>query len=354
MAVLWAKLRKIVGASLVILALLALLYTINEIRSPAPYAVGQTIGFGSGSLGFHDLGLDSDQDVFSFVATADTRYFAGPGQYDTAQYFRGTVEAISQVDGSAFMVSPGDLDPPAGMLWTITQTLGLTYTWYPVVGNHDLPGGGQEPEPGANMAWLNAYDYGPTNPGPTGCPTTTYSVDYGNAHLVMLNQYCDASGQDVTDGDVPDHLYDWLVTDLNNTDKEHIFVFGHEPGYPQPDADNGRSRHVGDSLDKYPDHRDRFWALLKTHRVVAYICGHTHNFSVARITGVWQIDAGHARGIGDTGAPSTFVLVHVGEGQVWYEAYRDDASGGSYAKMHQGLLLAPPRLYLPLISLGSW
>jgi len=348
-AEMWVKLRKIVFAFLVIIALSALGTAFNATRSPAAQVIGQTVGFDAGPLDLQDFGLERSQDVFSFAAAADTRYFAGPGQYDTPQYFRGAVEAVAQVGESAFMVSPGDLDPPAGMLWTITHTLGLTYTWYPVAGNHDLPGGGQEAERGANMAWLSAYDYGPTNPGPTGCPTTTFSVDHGNAHLVMLNQYCDESGRDVTDGDMPDHLYDWLVTDLNNTDKEHIFVFGHEPGFPQPDADNGRSRHVGDSLDKYPEHRDRFWALLRTHRVVAYICGHTHNFSVARIAGVWQIDVGHARGIGDTGAPSTFVLIHVGDDQVWYEAYRDDANGGSYNKLYQGLLLAPERLYLPLI-----
>jgi hypothetical protein len=31
--------------------------------------------------------------------------------------------------------------------------------------------------------------------------------------------------------------------------------------------------------------------------VTAYICGHTHNASIAKINGLWQFDAGHARGI---------------------------------------------------------
>ena len=280
---------------------------------------------------------------FTFAVTADIRYFAGP-DYDSSDYFRGVVEAIAGLGGSALMVSPGDIDPPGGVLWTITRTLGVTYPWYPVVGNHELPSSGHEPYRGANMEWLNSYDYGPVNPGPTGCPTTTYSFDYENAHFVVLNEYCDSSGEDDTDGDVSDHLYDWLVNDLRNTDKTHVFVFGHEPAYPQPDADNGRVRHVGDSLDKYPARRDRFWDRLQDDHVVAYFCGHTHNYSAVNIDGVWQVDAGHARGAGDTGAPSTFVIVHVDGGTVTFDAYRDEHDGTyDYDDIvHHGALALPP------------
>ena len=273
---------------------------------------------------------------FSFVGTADMRFFSGPGQYDTSQYFRGAGEAIAAAGAGAFMFTPGDEDPVEDVFWTITQTLGTETTWYPVVGNHDLPRGGEEPRRGANLAWLNAYDYGAVNPGPRGCPTTTYSFDYGNAHFVALNEYCDASGEDVLSGDVSDHLYHWLENDLSQTDQTHIFVLGHEPAYPQPDADNGRVRHVGDSLDAHPNRRDRFWQLLVDRGVVAYICGHTHNYSVVRIDGVWQVDVGHARGIGDTGARSTFVIIEVEGETVRYRTYRDDAQGGSYSLMHHG------------------
>jgi hypothetical protein len=247
------------------------------------------------------------------------------------------------------MVSPGDIDPTTDVMWTITQTMGITYTWYPVVGNHELPGSGTEPYSGANMDWLRAYDYGPVNPGPSGCPETTYSFDHGNSHFVMLNEYCDTGGDTITDGDIPDHLYNWLVNDLNNTDKTHVFVFGHEPAYPQPDADNGRERHMADSLNLYPTNRDRFWSLLESKGVTAYICGHTHNYSAVKIDGVWQLDAGHARGIGDTGARSTFLFVRVDGPAVTFEAYRDDAGGGPYTRMHTGILTGTHH-YLPLLT----
>lgn len=292
---------------------------------------------------------DEDRDdQFTFVVSADMREYSGPGVYDTAQFFTGACEAINVLGGSAFMISPGDIDPPADVEWTIKQYLGEGYLWYPGVGNHET----ETPE---DMVWLRAYDYDPNgdpppnivNVGPLGCEETTYSFDYGNSHFVVLNEYCDGTSDTGTGGDVVDALYDWLVDDLNTTDKTHIFVFGHEPAYPQPDADNGRERHMADSLNQHPANRDRFWNLLREKQVVAYICGHTHNYSAVQIDGVWQLDAGHARGMGDTGARSTFILIHVNYGLITFEAHRDDANGGPYTSADSGVLTGT-RVYLPL------
>jgi predicted phosphodiesterase len=292
------------------------------------------------------------QGTFTFVVTADNRNYTGPGVYDTSQYFRGAMEAIALQGGGDWMISPGDIDPPANSYWTITSTLGTDYLWYPAVGNHELPGAGSEAFYGANMDWLRSYDYDPNgsgtppdivNIGPSGCPTTTYSFDYENAHFVMLNEYCDIGGDTATDGDIPDHLYEWLAADLAATAKPIIFVFGHEPAYPQPDADNGRLRHLGDSLDKYTAHRDRFWNLLKDERVLVYVCGHTHNYSIIQIDDMWQLDVGHARGAGDTGAPSTFVMIHVDGSIVTYDTYRDTHDGVyDYADITHTGTLSPP------------
>jgi hypothetical protein len=283
----------------------------------------------------------TNEDAFTFSLTADMREFSGPGAYDTSQYFRGAVEAIEALGAGAFMVSPGDIDPPLGARWTITQTLGTDYPWYPVVGNH-------EEETASDMIYLRGYDYGTVNPGPSGCPETTYSFDYANVHFAVLNEYCDSSGDDVTHGDVPDHLYDWLAADLAATSQEHIFVLGHEPAYPLPDEDNGRLRHESDSLNAFPINRTRFWDLLKSEEVLAYICGHTHNYSLAGFEGVWQLDAGHARGLGDTGAASTFILVHVDELAVTYETYRYEAQSKAYVLRYGGAL-AGPQVFLPVV-----
>lgn len=235
------------------------------------------------------------------------------------------------------MVSPGDLAPLEDTYWTITSTLGADYPWYPVMGNHEFPDAESEAVLGENLAWLRAYNFevSPLGPepalartGPAGCPETTYSFDYGQAHFVALNVYCDAGGDTAAEGDITDHLYTWLAEDLADNDKPLIFVFGHEPAYPQPDAETNRIRHLWDSLNAYPEHRDRFWQLLKRQGVTAYINGHTQGYSAVRIDGVWQIDDAHARGTSDQSARSTFIRINVAGTDVRYETYRqtpDDA-----------------------------
>jgi hypothetical protein len=314
-------------------------------REPCPTAARDSVGVG-----------EAEQLVgsepFTVAVTCDMRYFSGPGVYSSTDYYRGACEAIAGLGETAFMVSPGDIDPLEDVRWTITETFGVSYTWHPVVGNHELPGQGTEVYTGANMDYLRGYDYGAVNPGPSGCPSTTFSFDYENVHFVILNEYCDVGGDTETDGDVPDHLYDWLAQDLAGATKEHVIVFGHEPGYPQPDADNGRLGHQNDSLNKYEDNRDRFWDLMRSQGVTAYVCGHTHNYSAVQMGGVWQLDAGHARGIGDTGARSTFVLIQVDGPIVTFEAYRDNYDGGPYV-LADGGVLARTRIYFPLVVRGS-
>ncbi|MFC2088652.1 metallophosphoesterase [Calditrichota bacterium] len=261
-------------------------------------------------------------DPFSFSVTADMRNYAGNSPtYDTYQYFRGACEAIAAKGAGAFMISPGDIDPPDQVEWTIKTYIGSNYLWYPVVGNH-------EAETPSDMTWLRNYNLnGNTLPnivniGPTGCEETTYSFDYENAHFVVINEYYDGVSDVGTDGDVDDDLYDWLVADLTATTKQYIFVFGHEPAYPQPDEDNSRLRHEFDSLNQHETNRNRFWSLLSTKGVIAYFCGHTHNYSSYYYNGVWQVDAGHARGAGDQGAPSTFIIVNVNGNDVSMTTYR--------------------------------
>jgi hypothetical protein len=154
----------------------------------------------------------------------------------------------------------------------------------------------------------------------------------------VLDEYCAGA-----DGDVDDALLGWLDADLRASGKPHLFVVGHEPAWVKPDAGNGELHHLGESLDKHPQHRDRFWALLAARGVRAYLTGHTHCFSVVQVDGVWQIDVGHARGAGDTRTRSTFVIVRVSDASVSYEAYREAEAGGAYALVASGSLAGPKR-----------
>jgi hypothetical protein len=160
--------------------------------------------------------------------------------------------------------------------------------------------------------------------GPTSCFDTTYAFDRGDAHFVVLNVYCDSDGEARTDGDISPELYRWLAADLADNRRPWVFVFGHEPAFPQPDATWGTQRHVGDSLDKYPARRDAFWALLASRRVTAYVHGHAHQYARLLRSGVWQIDAGIARG---AGKHDTFLRVAVDAERVTFSSWRSLGEG---------------------------
>ncbi len=260
--------------------------------------------------------------IFSFDVTVDQRQFA-----EGTEYFEGACKALLKTGKGAFMVSPGDIDPPEDIYNVITGVFGSDYVWYPGVGNHEA----ETPE---DMQWLRDYAKkhlkGMVSPGPEGSEETTYSFDYKNAHFVVINEYYDGKTDAGTNGDVCDALYEWVRKDLQANKKPFIFIFGHEPFVSIPDIDNGRHRHKGDNLDAHPKNSHRFHKLLRKHNVAAYICGHTHGFSHAKINGLWQIDAGHARGMGDKNAQSTFLKVYVGSSNCWIDVYRLDLNKNIY------------------------
>jgi len=267
---------------------------------------------------------------FSFIVTADMREFAGP-RYQSPEYFMGACLAIQKVGKGAFMISPGDIDPPWYVRSTIDEVLGEDYLWFPVVGNH-------EEETRSDMEWIRQWGRGDipyqVQKGPGNCEETVYSFNYRNAHFIAINQYCNGLTDTGNDAAIRDVLYQWLKADLEENDKPLVFVFGHEPIVVLPDIDNGRIRHLGDSLDEYQESSHRFQILLRKFQVKAYFCGHTHNASYANINGLWQFDAGHSRGLGDTGTRSTFIKVWVKDKQALVEFYRDDQKGGNYTLSH--------------------
>lgn len=228
--------------------------------------------------------------TFRFTVSCDNR----PYQSENVPRWEWLLDQITANvgDEGVFHVMPGDFDYPGITDASLKDQFGIDVIWYPVVGNHEID---FESELNDWQWVLDAYPGLPyiVNEGPAGSVGTTYSWNYGNAHFVALNIYYDGTSDRGTDGDVVDALYNWLVDDLTNNTKPAVFVIGHEPAYPE-------YAHVGDSLDKYPNNRDRFWKLLNDEKVIAFFCGHTHWYYAKQVDGddwdpfTWQIDTGNA------------------------------------------------------------
>ena len=120
----------------------------------------------------------------------------------------------------------------------------------------------------------------------------TYSVDIGTAHLAVINSnYRYRSHPENPnhpngrtgnrEGWVDDVTLDWLDADLaaaRKAGQKHIFVFTHEPGFP-----NGG--HVSDGLywnGRVPEvlkQRLKLYTILGRHAVTAIVHGDEHNYS---------------------------------------------------------------------------
>jgi hypothetical protein len=258
------------------------------------------------------------------------RSFTGPAP-KSQRYFDGACEALYDVGPGAFLLSPGDCDPPGPVRATLDRYLGTNYLWYPVAGNHDT-------DRAKDMAWLRRWAEAGiphlVRRGPPGAEDTTYSFDFANSHFVMLNEYYDGRSDAVRKDTLPDAVLQWLEEDLAASHQPLAWVVGHKPIQSLPDMDSGRVRHPNDSICTDPVRRDRFIQLLQAHHVRAYICGHTHGSSIARVRGLWQADAGHARGGGDTGAPSTFLKFRISGERAWVDVYRANRNGLNYRLRH--------------------
>lgn len=292
----------------------------------------------------------------TFVVTSDNHSGYGDSQ-------KAVWRAIAPHRG-AFAITAGDLGSANGIRRAIDECIGVTYPWYAAVGNHDLRAD--------TMTALRALKRGGNslpnivNPGPPNCEDTTYSFRYENCHFVILNQYYDGKsdlGYRTSSGNGKAYIceaqYNWLEADLNaardDPQVEHTFVTAHEPLYYATDQDSPLKIDLFNDYDlgRDPENRDRFWNLLKRKAVLAFFCGHHHQFRAHRMdkNDVWQVLSAWGRGCDPANASDrwkhvkcTFVKVTVNGHKVAYEAYRGPRYGGScdvpYSLEHSGTLAA--------------
>ncbi len=131
------------------------------------------------------------------------------------------------------------------------------------------------------------------NPGPASDLGLTYSFDAGGCHFAMLAAYTMFQNNSFSN-----ETFQWLEQDLSEASAKGmpLFVASHPPAFPG-------AGHLWDSLSFFdPDYRcdyyagidrrterDRFWNVLKKHKVVAYLAGHEHLIQVQEVEGVWHV-----------------------------------------------------------------
>jgi 3',5'-cyclic AMP phosphodiesterase CpdA len=138
---------------------------------------------------------------------------------------------------------------------------------YIIPGNHDI----------SNISNIKKYQgFGDKlNPGPIGTEKTTFSLDYNEIHITMLNLYWDGKtnegwkGGGKSGGEVGSTILTWLKTDLQSAKTPYKIVLAHEPMYPD-------KRHKGDSLDWNIAIRNNLQKVLEDNGVDAFFSGHTH------------------------------------------------------------------------------
>ena len=278
--------------------------------------------------------------ALEFVVTSD--HHSG---YNESQ--KTVWQAIAPHQG-AFTMTAGDVGSADGIRTVIDECIGVTYPWYVAVGNHDVRSDRIAAIRALNPVGKSLPNI--INRGPRNCEETTYSFRYENCHFVILNQYYDGKsdiGYKVGDADakacICDSLYNWLEADLDaaraDPQIQHIFVTAHEPLYYVTDRDSPLDINVTNEYDlgRDPENRDRFWNLLKRKGVVAFFCGHHHQFKIHRMndSDVWQVLSAWGRGCDPANASDrwkhvkcTFVKVTVNGDTVTYEAHRGPRYGG--------------------------
>ncbi|MCP3943088.1 MAG: hypothetical protein GY710_16585 [Desulfobacteraceae bacterium] len=110
--------------------------------------------------------------------------------------------------------------------------------------------------------------------------TLYYSINVKNCHFIILcseleNEPSQITGKQLT----------WLKQDLKQAEGKHIFVLIHRPLYP-------KIKHLKDSLNKYPEKRNKLAGILKQYNVDMIFVGHVHIYNFSVVNGLSQIITG--------------------------------------------------------------
>ncbi len=212
------------------------------------------------------IALEKIQGKFSFVVIGDNR--SGDGIY------KKLVSMIVERRPD-FVVNTGDMITTPGSrqdwakFWEMSKP--VTVPYFLTVGNHDA----YSKVPLSEKKYKEEVDL-PGN-------ELYYSFVAGNSLFIVLDSCLDDQEKKITGEQLK-----WLEGVLAASRQKHKFVFLHHPLYTDP----GKGHHAHDSIDKYPDSRDRLEALFAKSGVDAVFAGHEHYYERRTVDGIIHIITG--------------------------------------------------------------
>jgi hypothetical protein len=208
--------------------------------------------------------------TFSFVVIGDNR----AGDPSTDPVYAGLL-SMARDRKPDFLLNVGDqIDTPGKRqhwerFWELSKDVSVPY--FLTVGNHDV----HSTAPLSELLYQEQVDL-PGN-------ELYYSFVAGDSLFVVLDSYLMGEEKKITG-----RQFTWLEGVLGSAKQKYRFVFLHHPLYPE----HGRGKHAGNSLDRYPEERDRLHALFRKHGVTMVFAGHEHLYLRKTVDGIPYVITG--------------------------------------------------------------
>lgn len=212
------------------------------------------------------IALEKIQGKFSFVVVGDNR--SGDDTYKKIVSMIMERKPDFVVNTGDMIVTPGNKQEWS-KFWEMSKP--ITVPYFLTVGNHDA----HPKVPLSEKRYKEEVDL-PGN-------ELYYSFKAGNSLFVVLDSYIDDQEKRISGEQLR-----WLEEVFAHSQQKHKFVFLHHPLY----TDLGKGHHAHDSIDKYPDSRDRLEALFAKFKVNAVFAGHEHYYERRTVDGIIHIITG--------------------------------------------------------------
>ncbi len=210
--------------------------------------------------------LEQLQGRFTFVVVGDNQ--AGDDTYKK-------LVAMIVERRPDFIINIGDMITKPGdkqeweKFWEMSKP--ITVPYFLCVGNHDV-----HPKVARSEKTYQEQVDLPGN-------ELYYSFTAGSSLFIVLDSFLEGQERKITGEQLV-----WLEGVLAHSPQKHKFVFLHHPLY----TDLGKGHRAHDSLDKYPESRDRLESLLVKYRVDAVFAGHEHYYERRTADGIVHIITG--------------------------------------------------------------